>query len=62
VGNIEGFTYLLQGDVEWKEVMKSLKHIGYKDFLIPELPPFKEFPQEMLYQTSRAVDRILEFL
>ena len=59
VGNIRGFTYLLQGDVNWPEVMKAFTEVGYDYYLVAELGPFKFFPTKMLYDTSSSLDRII---
>ena len=59
IGNIAGFTYLLQGDVNWKAVIEALREIGYDDYLVAELSAFKFFPEKMLVDTASSLDRIL---
>ncbi len=59
VGNIRGFTYLLQGDVNWPQVMKAFVDVGYDYYLVAELGSFKFFPDEMLRSTSASLERII---
>ncbi len=39
VGTIDGFVDLLEGSVNWPEVMKALREVGYNDYLIAEMIP-----------------------
>ncbi|HPP29778.1 MAG TPA: sugar phosphate isomerase/epimerase family protein [bacterium] len=59
VGNIGGFCDLLEGDVNWQEVMKALKEVGYDSYLTAEIGPYKQFPEAVIYNTSLAMDKIL---
>lgn len=59
VGNINGFCDLLEGDVNWPEVIKALKEIGYDSYLTAELGPYKYHPEAKIYNTSLAMDKIL---
>jgi len=59
VGNINGFCDLLEGDVNWYEVIKALKEIGYDSYLTAELGPYKCYPETKIYNTSLAMDKIL---
>jgi hexulose-6-phosphate isomerase len=59
VGNINGFCDLLEGDVNWYEVIKALKEIGYDSYLTAELGPYKCYPESKIYNTSLAMDKIL---
>jgi len=60
VGNANGFVDLLEGDVNWKEVIAALKEVGYDGCLTAEMmPPYKENDQALIYQTSQALDFIL---
>lgn len=60
VGTINGFVDLLEGDVNWPEVMKALREVGYDDFLIAEMIPYYTFaPETRLANTSLALDKIL---
>jgi hexulose-6-phosphate isomerase len=59
IGNINGFCDLLEGDVNWPEVIKALKEIGYDSYLTVELGPYKYYPETKIYNTSLAMDKIL---
>ncbi len=52
------FVDLLEGDVDWKEVMAALNKIGYRGFLSPEMGYRKDDPDYLL-KVSKAFDRIL---
>lgn len=58
VGNITGFVPLLAGDVSWKRVNQALKDIEYNGYIIPEIPPYKEYPEQLLIETSQSIDKI----
>lgn len=60
VGTAEGFVDLLEGDVNWPEVMTALKEIGYDGPVVAEMMPlYKHFPLVRVANTSRAMDAIL---
>lgn len=59
VGNIHGFCDLLEGDVNWPEVIKALKEIGYNSYLTAEIGPYKHFSETVIYNTSLSIDKIL---
>ena len=51
---------LLAGDVDYIAVMAMLDKIGYHDWLTAEmLPPYAQFPETILYNTSNSMDRIM---
>jgi len=61
VGTIDGFVDLLEGDVNWPEVMKALKEVGYDDFLIAEMIPYyTHAPETRVANTALALDKILK--
>jgi len=61
VGTIDGFVDLLEGDVNWPEVMKALRDVGYDDFLIAEMiPTYAHSPETRLANTSLALEKILK--
>jgi len=61
VGTADGFCDLLEGDVNWPEVMKALKAIGYKGYCTAEMiPPYTHSPEVRIRNTSNAMDAILE--
>lgn len=60
VGTIEGFVDLLEGDVNWPELMKAIDEIGYSGPVVGEMIPYyKHYPDVRLANTSRAMDAIL---
>lgn len=60
IGNVNGFCDLLEGDVNWAEVMKALREVGYNDYITAEiLPPYWQHPEALIYNTSRSMDFIL---
>ncbi len=60
VGNANGFVDLLEGDVNWKEVIAALKEVGYDGYLTAEMMPlYKANDRALIYQTSTALDFIL---
>ena len=60
VGNIQGFTNLLDGDVNWPSVIQALREIKYDGDLVVELtPPAKYHFMQTLQQASTALDIIL---
>ena len=60
VGTLDGFVDLLEGDVDYIAVMKAFKSVGYDGWVTAEmLPPYKQFPEVILYNTSKSMDYIL---
>ena len=61
IGNVDGFCDLLEGDVNWAEVMKALREIGYDDYVTAEMmPPYSQHPEALIYNTSKSMDFILD--
>jgi hexulose-6-phosphate isomerase len=61
VGTVDGFVDLLEGSVNWPEVMKALREVGYDDWLIAEMIPGYTFaPETRLANTSLAMDKIMK--
>lgn len=58
-GNITGFVNLLEGDVNWENVLKALKKINYNDYLVVETGPYRFYPETILYHVSLSVDKIM---
>ena len=57
---ISAFVDLLAGDVDYPLVMSKLKEIGYADYVIAEMiPPYRHYPEQIVYNTSGAMDAIL---
>jgi hexulose-6-phosphate isomerase len=60
VGTADGFVDLLEGDVDWPEVMKAISEIGYEGPIPAEMiPGYKHHPIVRIANTSRAMDAIL---
>jgi hexulose-6-phosphate isomerase len=60
VGTAAGFVDLLEGDVDWPEVLSALREIGYGGPLVAEMIPGYRFcPEIRIANTSRAMDAIL---
>jgi len=59
IGNITGFTTLLNGDMDWRTLMIALKEINYTDEITCELSPYRTNPIQLAFDTSRAMDYIL---
>lgn len=60
VGNIDGFVDLLEGDVNWPEVMEAIREIGYEGPLVAEMIPYyRHYPLVRVANTSNAMDAIL---
>lgn len=60
VGTGEGFVDLLEGDVNWPEVMKAIEEIGYEGPVAAEMIPlYKHYPEVRIANASNAMDAIL---
>lgn len=60
VGTADGFVDLLEGDVNWPEVMKAIEEIEYEGPIPAEMiPGYKHHPMVRIANTSRAMDSIL---
>ncbi len=59
VGTGFGFCTLLEGDVNWPEVLKALKEVGYDGYLTAEVGPYRYYPETILAHTSISMDRIM---
>lgn len=60
VGTAEGFVDLLEGDVNWPEVMMAISEIAYEGPLVAEMIPlYKHHPLVRVENTSRAMDKIM---
>ncbi|MDF2661693.1 MAG: Xylose isomerase domain protein barrel [Paenibacillus sp.] len=57
---LSAFVDLLAGDVDYPLVMRKLQEIGYSDYVIAEMiPPYRHYPEQIIYNTSGAMDAIL---
>ncbi len=53
------FVPLMEGDVNWKNVMAALAKVGYSGFISPEID-YEPNNSDSLLQVSRTLDKILE--
>ena len=60
VGGVSGFVGLLEGDVNWPEVIAALGEIGYDGFLTAEVFPYHHHGDAVLQHTAQSMDRILK--
>lgn len=59
-GGLNCFVDLLSGDVNWPEVMKAFREIGYDDWAAGEMiPNYTYASDQIIYNTSASMDRIL---
>jgi hexulose-6-phosphate isomerase len=60
VGTAAGFVDLLEGDVDWPEVVAALADIAYEGPVVAEMiPGYAHYPMVRIANTSRAMDAIL---
>lgn len=60
VGTADGFVDLLEGDVNWPEVIAALSEVGYSGPVAAEMiPGYRHYPIVRIANTSRAMDAIL---
>lgn len=59
VGNLSGFVDLLAGDVNFPEVMKAFKEIGYDDYVIGELSGYKHCSNQIVFNGASSMDAII---
>jgi len=58
-GGFGSFVDLLAGDVDFPAVMEALQEVGYNGYCNAEMmPPYKHFPQQIIYNTSATMSRI----
>lgn len=59
-GGLHGFVDLLAGDVDYPAVIQALKNVGYDGWVTAEmLPPYTHYSEQIIYNTSSAMDKIL---
>jgi hexulose-6-phosphate isomerase len=59
-GTISGFVSLLEGDVNWPEVMAALDEISYEGFLTAEVFPYAHHGEAVLAHTSETMNRLMK--
>jgi hexulose-6-phosphate isomerase len=64
VGSVAGFVDLLAGDINFPLVVEALEKIGYQSFvtaeMIPPVPFYKYYPEQLIYNTSNSMSKILK--
>jgi L-ribulose-5-phosphate 3-epimerase len=60
VGTVSGFVSLLEGDVNWPDVMAALHEIRYDGFLTAEVFPYTHHGDTVLAHTSATMDRLMK--
>ncbi|WP_123043757.1 sugar phosphate isomerase/epimerase family protein [Cohnella candidum] len=59
-GGLHGFVDLLAGDVDYAAVVAGLQAVGYDGYVIAEMiPSYKQHTEQIVYNTSGAMDAIL---
>lgn len=59
IGGLQGFCGLLQGDVNWPEVVRAVRQIGYDGYITSEvLPAYKHHHERLIYETSASISAI----
>lgn len=53
------FVGLLQGSVDYRRVMRSLREIDYDGYITAELSSYSQFPEQFLYDTAAQMDCLL---
>jgi len=59
VGNIQGFVMLLEGDVNWPEVVAALKDVGYDGALVAEFGAYTHSLDVMLSHVHASLTAIV---
>ena len=60
-GGLHGFVDILAGDVNYPAVMEALQEVGYDGWVTAEMiPSYTHYPDTIIYNTSNAMDQILE--
>jgi len=63
VGSVAGFVDILAGDVNYPAVVEELKKAGYEGYVIAEMVPpapfYRYYSDQVIYNVSNSMDRIL---
>lgn len=60
VATVNGFVGLLEGDVNWSQVMLALDEIGFDGFLTAEVFPYAQYGDTILTHTVAAMNRLMK--
>jgi hexulose-6-phosphate isomerase len=58
VGNLDGFVMLMEGEVNWPEVIAALREVGYDKALIAEYGPYAHSLETMLRHALASLQTI----
>ena len=59
-GGVNAFVDLLAGDINYPEVIKALREVGYDGWVTAEMiPNYTYYPETIIYNTSNSMDKIL---
>ncbi len=58
VGTGQGFVDLLSGDLDFAEVMRAFREVGYDGYCTAEVSPLNNAPEAQAYRTAQAMDVI----
>ena len=59
-GGVNSFVDLLAGDINYPEVIKALREVGYDGWVTAEMiPNYTYYPETIIYNTSNSMDKIL---
>lgn len=61
VGTLDGFVMLMEGDVNWAEVMAAFREIGYDKALVAEYGPYNHGLEPMLSHALTSLQTIVTF-
>ena len=53
------FVGLLTGSVDYPRAINALRGAGYDGYLTAELAPYRQFPEQFVYDTARQLDSII---
>ncbi len=53
------FVPVLSGDVDFPRFINALRGVGFADYLTAELPPYPQFPEQLVWDTSHHLDCIV---
>lgn len=60
IGNIQGFTNPLQGDVPWMAVRSALESVGYTGYITAEVSGYRVFPELGLRHIADALRAVFK--
>ncbi|MBN2325241.1 MAG: sugar phosphate isomerase/epimerase [Spirochaetes bacterium] len=64
INTLYGWKNIFQGHIDWANVARALKRIGYDGYLVgePSLTPFLFQQEELIKTTASAIDRVREMI